>query len=90
MGSSSYFVLDFVSMRLIGPLTEKEVCVTARVLMQLSSHPIFDIMYDGRNGKEIVTYKFMEDPTTKIWFYQPPPEAASPETGVDMTGLRKL
>mgnify|MGYP001591432596 CR=1 FL=1 len=75
MGGNKYYILDYVSGRIIGPLIElSEVCVTARILMQISAHPHFDITYETYVGrKEFVTKDFLQT-EDKTWIHSPAPE----------------
>lgn len=68
MGPTEYFILCYNSMRILGPMDSKAVCVTARVLMQLYEIPSFDIMV--KDSKAVVTSHF-EQKEGGIWFHNP-------------------
>ncbi len=62
-----YLILDYCSRRILGPLAVDGVCVTLRMLMQISSLPSFDVMDEFE--KKIVTARFCQEDDTKRWVY---------------------
>lgn len=81
---NKFFMMDWTTKRIIGPLTETEVCVTARILMQLSSTPSFDIMEEA-SSKVIVTHQFSQA-DSGVWRR----DECREEAHMDMVGLRNL
>lgn len=62
-----YLILDYSSRRILGPFPVEGVCITCRVLMQISSTPSFDVMDEFE--KKIVTARFYQEDDTKRWVY---------------------